>query len=65
MLITDEIPEYDINPHSRFATTLSHFETAARQVRRGFKVSMAVNVFGVGTVLPNDLPKTTQTCKAK
>lgn len=65
MLITDETSEYDINPHRRFATTLSRFEIAARQVRRGFKVSMAVNVFGVGTVLPNDLPKTTQTRKAK
>lgn len=31
------------------------FEFDCQQVRRGFKVSMAVKIFGVGTLLPNNL----------
>lgn len=35
--------------------TLAGFELDCRQARRGFKVSMAVKVFGVGSLLPNNL----------
>ncbi|MCW8277887.1 hypothetical protein IMF27_21815 [Pseudomonas sp. PCH199] len=31
------------------------FELDCRQTCRGMKVSLAVNVFGIGTVLPNNL----------
>lgn len=31
------------------------FEYDCRQARRGFKVSIAVKIFGVGTLLPNNL----------
>jgi hypothetical protein len=34
---------------------LSGFDTDSRMACRGFQVSMAVKVFGVGTLLPNDL----------
>lgn len=63
MQISEELTESD--RQSRFETTLNSFETNARKVRRGFKVSMAVNVFGVGTLLPNDLPKPSDMLKEK
>ena len=34
---------------------LKSFEIDAVNICRGFQVAMAVNVFGVGIVLPNDL----------
>ena len=64
-VLTTEEEMTEPNLHSRFETTLNSFETTARTVRRGFKVSMAVNVFGVGTLLPNDLPKTLEAHKDK
>ena len=39
-----------------FSTCLQGFEADAMNVCRGFQVVMAVNVFGVGTLLPNNLP---------
>lgn len=39
-----------------FCTSLLGFEVDAMRACRGFQVAMAVNVFGVGTLLPNDLP---------
>ncbi|MCS3469079.1 hypothetical protein M2401_002817 [Pseudomonas sp. JUb42] len=59
VFMTEEMPD----PEATFATTLSHFEMSARKAKRGFKVAMAVNVFGVGTLLPNDLPKTAEVQK--
>jgi hypothetical protein len=56
---TQNMPNYrpETVPAATFATSLDSFEATARNVRRGFKVAMAVNVFGVGTLLANDLPK--------
>lgn len=34
---------------------LAAFEMESTQICRGFRASVAVNVFGVGTLLPNDL----------
>ncbi|RRV09041.1 hypothetical protein EGJ27_04500 [Pseudomonas sp. v388] len=42
-------------PGKAFATGLRAFEIEALNARRGFQVAMAVNVFGVGTVLENNL----------
>lgn len=39
-----------------FSSSLQGFEVDAINACRGFQVAMAVNVFGVGTLLPNDLP---------
>lgn len=39
-----------------FDARLKSFQVDAVNIRRGFEVSMAVNVFGVGTLLPNELP---------
>jgi hypothetical protein len=44
-------------PGGVFATGLRAFENEAFTARRGFQVAMAVNVFGVGTLLENDLPR--------
>ncbi len=38
-----------------FSSTLQGFEIDAIRACRGFQVAMAVNVFGVGTLLPNHL----------
>lgn len=38
-----------------FAQALSGFELDSRQARRALRVSIAINGFGVGTLLPNDL----------
>ena len=35
---------------------LAEFEVDSRQACRALRVSIAVNVFGVGTLLPNELP---------
>lgn len=44
--------------HERiFKSRLKGFQVEAINLRRGFEVSMAVNVFGVGRVLPNSLPR--------
>lgn len=43
-----------VNP---FTSRLQAFEIDALTACRGFQVSMAVNVFGVGTLLENDLPR--------
>jgi len=40
-----------------FSASLLGFEVDAMNVRRGFQVAMAINVFGVGTLLPNELPR--------
>lgn len=37
------------------ADALAGFEMDCKMACRGMKVSMAVKVFGVGTLLPNDL----------
>lgn len=39
-----------------YACSIRNFEAQASLVCRGFKVAMAVNIFGVGTLLPNNLP---------
>lgn len=39
-----------------FASSLQGFEIDAIRACRGLQVTMAVNVFGVGTLLPNTLP---------
>lgn len=39
-----------------FHAGLKAFEIEAITACRGFQVAMAVNVFGVGTVLENNLP---------
>lgn len=44
-------------PGKVFATGLHGFENEAVAVCRGFQVAMAVNVFGVGTLLENNLPR--------
>ncbi len=38
-----------------FASRLQSFEVEAMRARRGLRVAVAVNVFGVGTLLPNNL----------
>lgn len=38
-----------------FSQALSGFELESRQASRALRVSIAINVFGVGTLLPNDL----------
>ena len=38
-----------------FSQAVSSFEVDSLQACRGLRVSMAVNVFGVGTLLPNEL----------
>lgn len=38
-----------------FSSSLQGFNNDAISARRGFQVAMAVNVFGVGTLLPNTL----------
>lgn len=40
-----------------FLSGLQAFEIDALNACRGFQVSMAVNVFGVGTLLENELPR--------
>lgn len=40
-----------------FLSGLQAFEIDAINACRGFQVSMAVNVFGVGTLLDNELPR--------
>ncbi|MFG0408482.1 hypothetical protein [Pseudomonas sp. NY5710] len=35
---------------------LAGFEADSRLARRALRVKMAISVFGVGAVLPNDLP---------
>jgi hypothetical protein len=39
-----------------FSSAIYEFEQDAMDLRRGFQVFVALNVFGVGTLLPNDLP---------
>ncbi|KPX45925.1 hypothetical protein RA263_22425 [Pseudomonas syringae pv. tagetis] len=39
-----------------FVNGLRSFETQALLARRGFQVVMATRVFGVGTLLDNNLP---------
>lgn len=39
-----------------FTSGLQAFEIDALTACRGFQVAMAVNVFGVGTLLENNLP---------
>jgi hypothetical protein len=53
------------DPVRTFATSLYSFESTARNVRRSFQVAMAVNVFGVGTLLPNDLPKNAKSTRQR
>jgi hypothetical protein len=55
----------ETDPVTTFATSLYSFESTARNVRRSFQVAMAVNVFGVGTLLPNDLPKNAKATKQR
>jgi hypothetical protein len=38
-----------------FSQAVSSFEVDSLRACRALRVSMAVNVFGVGTLLPNDL----------
>jgi len=38
-----------------FSQAVSSFEVDSLQACRALRVSMAVNVFGVGTLLPNEL----------
>lgn len=38
-----------------YSQAVSSFEVDSLQACRALRVSMAVNIFGVGTVLPNDL----------
>lgn len=40
-----------------FSSGLQAFEIDALNACRGFQVSMAVKVFGVGTLLENELPR--------
>jgi hypothetical protein len=40
-----------------FVNGLRAFEAQARLARKGFQVVMAINVFGVGTLLDNNLPR--------
>lgn len=40
-----------------FVNGLRAFEAQALLARRGFQVVMALQVFGVGTLLDNNLPK--------
>lgn len=40
-----------------FSSSLQGFENDAISACRGFQVAMAVNIFGVGTLLPNNLPE--------
>lgn len=40
---------------SVMAEARAGFELDCRQACRGLRVSMAVNVFGIGTILPNNL----------
>lgn len=40
-----------------FTSSLQGFENDAISARRGLQVAISVNVFGVGTLLPNNLPK--------
>ncbi|WLG93849.1 hypothetical protein [Pseudomonas sp. FP198] len=37
------------------AAACAGFEHDCRQARKGLRVSMAVNVFGMGTLIPNNL----------
>ncbi|KTB63462.1 hypothetical protein AO067_04560 [Pseudomonas viridiflava ICMP 13104] len=39
-----------------FVNGLRAFDAQARLARRGFQVAMATKVFGVGTLLDNNLP---------
>lgn len=41
---------------SGFDEHVKGFDAEAQTARRALRVSMALNVFGVGTLLPNDLP---------
>jgi hypothetical protein len=41
---------------SVMAEARAGFEFECRQACRGLRVGMAVNVFGIGTILPNNLP---------
>lgn len=40
-----------------FVNGLRAFEAQARLARKGFQVVMAIKVFGVGTLLDNNLPR--------
>jgi hypothetical protein len=46
----------ETRPDKAFVTGLQAFQIDALNACRGFQVAMAVNVFGVGTLLENDLP---------
>ncbi|MFJ3366560.1 hypothetical protein [Pseudomonas sp. NPDC086251] len=47
-------PDLDLF-QSVMAEASAGFELDCRQACRGLRVSMAVNVFGIGTILPNNL----------
>jgi hypothetical protein len=41
-----------------FATSLVAFDHEADSISRALRLAMAVKVFGIGTLLPNQLPST-------
>lgn len=55
--------EYDVSLFSPtaaceqvwFSQAVSSFEVDSQQLTRALRASVAVNVFGIGTLLPNDL----------
>ena len=55
-----DLPQRDLDselPGKALLSGLQGFEQEARTACRGFQVSMAVNVFGVGSLLENNLPR--------
>ncbi len=46
----------DLGLERSLLTALAGFEMDSRQACRALQVSIALNVFGVGTLLPNELP---------
>lgn len=50
-----KVPSLAIVPFGHLMEAASAgFEHDCRQARRGLRVSMAVNVFGIGTLIPNN-----------
>lgn len=55
--VTNLRPDGDAQFPKWMKKALSGFESDSRLACRGLQVSIAVHVFGVGTLLPNDLPR--------
>lgn len=56
-IITNLRPDGDAQFPKWMKKALIGFESDSRVACRGLKVSIALHVFGVGTLLPNDLPR--------